>query len=156
MNSTMGNSPYGDHTLIPTREIPDPPGTPPALGGPGDASGAIPAPYTQLQRHWLTGEWQEVPIQGGIITRVAEGGDCEKVLPRRNYERELIGLSIPPEQATPERIARENAETKRHNTGACYDRYGRCFTSSKRSQNRELRRRGQQNNDAGDSDYAGR
>lgn len=65
-------------------------------------------------------------------------------------------ISIKPEEATPERVARENAEAKRHGTGAVYDKDGVCHLSGRGSRAREMRRLGRMDNDAGFGDYAGR
>lgn len=124
-----------------------------------DTSGALPERPMKLQRHWLTGKWQEVPYEtdGGRVVYATEGGrEAVKVLERVDYNRVHCGLSLKPEDVTPERIAHENEMARRHNTGVHYDSRGNCHTTSRRSQNRELRRRGKMNNDAGYGDYAGR
>lgn len=65
-------------------------------------------------------------------------------------------ISIAPEQATPERIARENTEAKRHGTGAKYAPDGTCYLPSRGARAREFRRLGRMDNDAGYGDWAGR
>lgn len=65
-------------------------------------------------------------------------------------------LSIPAEQATPERIARENAAARKHGTGAVYDRDGNCHLPTRGSRAREMRRLNRQDNSAGYGDWAGR
>jgi len=70
-------------------------------------------------------------------------------------------MSIKPEEATPARIAWENEQSKRHGTGAYYDKQGNCYTPTRGSRSKEMRRphRGgfrYQDNDAGYGDYAGR
>ena len=49
-------------------------------------------------------------------------------------------MSLLPEEATPERIAQENEEARRHGTGARYDGKGECYLSSRGVRSRELRR----------------
>jgi hypothetical protein len=126
--------------------------------GPAKPSPGLSGPPTRLQRHWLSGEWQEIPLESdsGRVYRVAGGGEAHKVFARRDYEKVHIGLSLKPEDATPAQIAHENREARRHGTGAIYDAKGRCHVSTRGSQNRELRRRNQLNPDAGFGDYAGR
>lgn len=122
-------------------------------------TGGVAQPPTKWMRHWLTGEWVEVPLEtsgGRVIVAVEGGRETTRVLSRRDYNRELKPLSIKPEEATPERVRQYNEDSRRHNTGAVYDKEGRCFTSSRQSQNREMRLRGKINNDAGFGDYAGR
>ena len=71
------------------------------------------------------------------------------------------GMSIKPEEATPERIERLNENAKKQGTGAYYTPDGRCCTPTRRSKAKEMRARadvdfGFQDNDAGYSDCAGR
>jgi hypothetical protein len=71
------------------------------------------------------------------------------------------GMSLQPEQATPERIARENEECRHHNTGAYYTPDGLCHMPTRGSRRREMARPHHgglhyQDNDAGYSDAAGR
>lgn len=163
-----------DHTQILTREYPDPespseptdgivtPGT--DLGdaetvevsGPPleDASGRL----TKLQRHWLTGELRRVPCESlsGRVTLVAGDAESVRILPRRDYEKVHLGLSILPEKATPARIAEENRQARLHGTGAVFDSKGRCHISSRGCQNKELKRQNQMNPDAGYGDFCGR
>lgn len=61
-------------------------------------------------------------------------------------------LSLPPEEATPERIAAENEAAQRHRTGAWFDKEGVCRTPTRRSRNREMARRGRIDLDAGYGD----
>lgn len=65
-------------------------------------------------------------------------------------------ISIPPEQATPERIARENAEAKRHGTGVVYGSDGLAHIPTRGARAREFKRLGRMDNDAGYSDFGGR
>lgn len=72
------------------------------------------------------------------------------------------GMSLKPEDATPERIAAENEAARRHGTGAYYDNNGLCHCPTRRSVAREMARpHGPNNyvfqdNDACYSDCAGR
>jgi len=65
-------------------------------------------------------------------------------------------VSIAPEQATPERIARENEAARKHGTGAVYGADGLCHLPTRGSRAREFRRLGRQDNDAAYSDFGGR
>jgi len=65
-------------------------------------------------------------------------------------------LSLKPEDATPERIEKENAAAKKHGTGAYYTPDGECVISTRAVRAREMRRRQFQDNDAGYGDHAGR
>lgn len=116
-------------------------------------------PY-KLRRHWLTGEWEELPCEGSGVIRVIEppGGTIPRCCNPWDASKDHTdrGMSIMPELATPERIAAENAEARQHGTGAVYDKRGVCHLPTRGSKNRELRRRRLQNNDAGYGDHAGR
>lgn len=128
------------------------------------SSEAVPSdsgPRQRFVRDLFTGELKQVPAGEGGRQVIFRGSVPKHYDPTpshiaANYDRELRGLSLMPEEATPERIAAENEECRRHGTGARYDAYGRCLTSTRGSQNRELKRRGKINNDAGFGDYAGR
>jgi hypothetical protein len=115
-----------------------------------------------FKRDIFTGKLVETqPPEGGreIIARGSLPFGEQTVtsrIPNPDYDRECVALSIKPEEATPERIAEHNEQARRHNTGAFYDRDGRCMTSTRGSQNREMRRRNYINNDAGFGDFAGR
>lgn len=112
-------------------------------------------------RDWFTDELVERPSEGGgrrIIARETVhyqprryGNPWDRGKPIRNRN-----MSIAPEQATPERIATENAEAKLHGTGAAYDSDGNCYVETRGQLNREMKRRRFQNNDAGYGDWAGR
>lgn len=65
-------------------------------------------------------------------------------------------MSIAPEQATPERIEKENREAENEGTGAYYTPDGGCHLPTRGIRTREMRRKGRQDNDAGYSDRAGR
>ena len=65
-------------------------------------------------------------------------------------------MSIAPEQATPERIERENAEAKEHGTGAYYTPDGGCHLPTRGVRRREMHRKDRQDNDAGYGDAFGR
>ncbi len=65
-------------------------------------------------------------------------------------------MSIAPEQATPERIARENAEAKHHATGAYYTPDGGCHMPTRGIRAREMQRKDRQDNDACFGDASGR
>lgn len=62
--------------------------------------------------------------------------------------------SIKPEEATPERIARENAAARYHGTGAHYSPDGKCHMPTRRSRAREHGRRSYADFDAGFGDRA--
>ena len=64
-------------------------------------------------------------------------------------------MSIAPEQATPERIAKENADAKKHGTGAYYTPDGGCYMPTRGVRAREMVRKNRQDNDAGYGDEAG-
>lgn len=66
-----------------------------------------------------------------------------------------LAMSIPPEQATRERIERENAQARHAGTFAYYTPDGECHLPTRRSRAKEMRRRGYQDNQAGYSDYGG-
>jgi hypothetical protein len=72
-----------------------------------------------------------------------------------------VGMSIKPEEATPEKIAALNENAKRQGTGAYYSPDGLCHTPTRGSRAKEMRGRltidfGFQDNDAGYGDCAGR
>jgi hypothetical protein len=76
-------------------------------------------------------------------------------------------LSLKPEDATPERVEAENESARKHGTGAWFDANGECHTSTRGTQNREMRRQsirnqelpvrmpGLVNLDAGYGDFCG-
>ena len=65
-------------------------------------------------------------------------------------------MSIAPEQATPERIERENADAKHRGTGAYYTPDGGCHMPTRGIKAREMRRKNRQDNDACYGDASGR
>ena len=118
-----------------------------------------------FKRHILTGEIIETPESGQgrqIIFRGSLPYGEQTVLGRTHNPwdrgKDVIcrPLSIKPEDATPERIAKENEEARRHGTGARYDNRGVCHTPTRGSRSREMRRLNKQDNDAGYGDHAGR
>lgn len=66
------------------------------------------------------------------------------------------GMSLTPEEATPQRVAAENAAARQHGTGAYYTPDGLCHVPTRGARAREMRRRGHQDNDAGYGDWGGR
>lgn len=108
----------------------------------------------RLKRDLFTGEWVEEPFDDSPRpprppARIPIGG----VTPRHKRCR---ALDIPPEQATPDRIAKENEDARRRGTGAGYSPDGVCHLSGDRAgRAKEMRRRRKQDNDAGFGDYAG-
>lgn len=89
-------------------------------------------------------------------SREAAGADDYRFSARHPRHHISRAMSIPPEQATPERIARENETARAMGTGAEYAPDGTCHLAGRSSRAREMRRRGYQDNDAGYGDYAGR
>jgi len=65
-------------------------------------------------------------------------------------------MSIAPEQATPERIERENAGAEHHGTGAYYTPDGGCHLPTRGVRAREMTRKDRQDNDACFGDASGR
>lgn len=121
-------------------------------------------------RDLFTGELKEVPSDGGgrriiysepvpEVFRSA-GQHCD---PWSGTDKVSRPMSLKPEDATPERIERENAAARHHGTGAYYTQDGICHTPTRGSRNREMARpRANFENtrfmdlDAGFGDYAGR
>lgn len=64
-------------------------------------------------------------------------------------------MSIAPEQATPDRIERENADAKHRGTGAYYTPDGGCHLPTRGIRRREMRRKDRQDNDASYGDCPG-
>jgi len=120
-------------------------------------------------RDLFSGELVERPSEGGGRQVIFRGAEPKHYRPRRlgapRYERICKGLSLKPEDATPERIEQENADAQKFGTGCWFDSNGECHTSTRGSQNREMRRQtirnrerqqpGLMNLDAGFGDYAG-
>lgn len=102
----------------------------------------------------------DIEIRPGrrLIGRIKDVAPPVKRRARGNMWADNVckAISIAPEQATPERVAKENAEAKRHGTGAVYGKDGQCHLPTRGSRARELRRLGKQDNDAGYSDFGGR
>lgn len=123
----------------------------------------------RLLRDCLTGELKELPSEGGgrkIIFRGATPpvtGRRRQADPYDNGKEHVDrGMSLKPEDATPERVAHENEQCKRHATGAWYDLKGLCHTPTRGSRAREMARpHGPnqlrfQDNDGGYGDCCGR
>lgn len=119
-------------------------------------------------RDWFTGELKELPSEG-VGRQIIFRGATPPVTGRRRladpYDRGRdhisIGMSLKPEDATPERIAAENEACRRHGTGAYYTPDGLCHTPTRGSRAREMARPHHggyhyQDNQAGYSDRAGR
>lgn len=112
-------------------------------------------------RDILTGKLEERPYsEPGIIARTTVPEALVDVRRRTgnpwSKDNLLRGISIPPEQATPERIERENAEARKHGTGVVYAPDGKCYAPTRGSRAKEFKRRNWQDNDACYSDHAGR
>lgn len=122
-------------------------------------------------RDLFTGELKEVPSDGGgrrviyrepvdpILAQIVSGRAND---PWSGPDHISRPLSLKPEDATPERIERENAEARRHGTGAYFTPDGLCHTPTRGSRSREMRRPRDNNTagymdlDAGFGDWAGR
>lgn len=117
-----------------------------------------------IRRHWLTGEWEEVmedrKEEAARINERVLGHAPAKLEQRsspwsRGEDFISKGMSIAPEQATPERIERENAEAKHHGTGAYYRKDGTCVMPTRGIRAREMKRKNRQDNDGSYGDYCG-
>jgi len=128
------------------------------------ASGAIESRPTRFIRDLFTGELREVVSDGGGRRIIFRGSVPKHYDPTpahvnpwgRGKDHINRPLSIKDEEATPERIERENEDARRHGTGARYDAAGNCHVPTRGSLARECRRTHRQDNDAGYSDYPGR
>jgi hypothetical protein len=110
---------------------------------------------TRFVRHWLTGELQQVPSEGGgihIIGRTSAAPGRRAI--RKAWQGGHVSrpLSLKPEDCTPERIAQENAEAKAHGTGAFFTPNGLCHLDGRENRKRELRRQRRIDMDGGYGD----
>lgn len=121
-------------------------------------------------RDLFTGELKEVPADGGgrhilyretIPYNPASSGRIAD--PWAGPDHVSRPMSLKPEDATPERIERENAAARHHGTGAYFTPDGVCHTPTRGSRSREMQRprEGFENIrymdlDAGFGDFAGR
>lgn len=111
----------------------------------------------RMVRNLFTGQLEELPYERGgrqILYREPVR-ESHKHVKRAWRNHVCRPLSIPPEQATTRRVARENELARRHGTGAWYDRGGGCHLETRGIRSREMRRLDRQDNDAGYGDHAG-
>lgn len=128
-----------------------------------DSEGILEARTTRFRRNIFTGELEEVPSEGGGRQILYRGSAPKHYNPKPvgtpNYDRVCRPLSLKPEEATPQRIEAENEAARKYGSGAWFDKKGQCHTSTRGSQNREMKRRGDMggtpmaNFDAGYGDY---
>ena len=120
-----------------------------------------------FRRNIFTGEWEEEfesDIEAAFEVVNARSREKVKNLVSGHRPDPYAGgkdfiskaLSIAPEQATSERIAKENAGAKHHGTGAYYTPEGVCHLPTRGIRAREMRRKNRQDNDACFGDHAGR
>lgn len=86
------------------------------------------------------------------LRKAAHNGVVHRRFRKRAGDQVCTAMTIKPEEATPERIERENAAAKRHGTGAYYDKNGKCHYGSRGVRSREMARRGYADFDAGYGD----
>jgi hypothetical protein len=108
-------------------------------------------------RDLWTGELKQVPAGEGGRQIIARGSVPAHYDPTpvhrspwdRGKDHISRPLSIKPEEATPERIARENAEAAHHGTGVYFTEDGLCHIPTNGCRNLELRRQNKSDLDAG-------
>lgn len=102
-------------------------------------------PGTRLIRDWFTGELKEVPRTGGGKLVFDSRTDYDPHQsgktgsPWDGKDKVNRGLSLLPDEVTPERIEIENAAAV---PGVKFDPQGRCHVTSQQAQDREARRQG--------------
>lgn len=118
----------------------------------------------RFRRSVFTGEleevWEEDTNPFKEINEKMRNKVAHLVGPKSHFSspwcREMVSqaMSLKPEDATPDRIAQENEEAKRHGTGAYYTPDGLCHLPTRGSRAKECRRTGRMDLDAGYSDWA--
>ena len=105
----------------------------------------------------IASEFEEVNARSRAKVENLVGGRRKHVDPY-NTGKDFISksMSIAPEQATTERIERENAEAKHHGTGAYYTPDGTCVLPTRGIRAREMKRKDRMDNDACYGDASGR
>lgn len=105
----------------------------------------------RMRRHWLTGEWEEVPYElvdgRAVISRIEPDYAPERHGYAYNRPFESTSLAIHADQ-----VKSFNEAAHAAGTGAYYKPDGTLVCESRGARNRELARRGQGDADAGYGD----